>query len=65
MMTFIRVAGAIWLMLVAGFCGFGFLATFEPGPNVVAWRIGYGVTGLACLAAAAWLLLGASRPNRR
>ena len=39
-------------LAVAGFCVFGFMATFEPleGTSVLAWRIGYGAAGLASLA---------------
>jgi hypothetical protein len=55
------------LLAVAGFCGYGFLATFEPPPpgtNFIAWRIGYGAIGLGCLASAAWLLCGRLHAKR-
>jgi hypothetical protein len=41
------------LLAVAGFCGFGYLATFEPTdrPGVfMAFRIGYAVIGIGSLA---------------
>ena len=36
------------LLAIIAFCGFGFMATFEP-PGFIGWRIIYGVGGLACL----------------
>ena len=47
---------AVVLILLAGFCVFGFLASFEPGPNLV-FRIGYPVLGIAAASAGFWLLL--------
>lgn len=39
---------AIVSLGVAGFCLFGFLATYEPGvANAMAFRIGYGILGFA------------------
>jgi hypothetical protein len=43
------------LLLAAAFCIYGFVASFEPGPNHFYWRIGYAAMGLGCLAAAAWM----------
>ena len=63
-MFVIKLLASLALLAVAAFCGFGFLATFEP-PGSVGWRIGYTVVGLACLAAAAWLLLGGRRGTAR
>jgi hypothetical protein len=40
---------AVVLLLVAAFCGYGFLASFEPGPRAIYFRIGYAVAGLLCL----------------
>ena len=40
------------LLAVSAFCGFGFLATFEPLKNPAAgivFRIGYGVIGLSAI----------------
>ena len=47
-----RIAGVILLLAIAAFCGFGFLATFEPleGTAPIVLRIIYGVVILACLA---------------
>ncbi len=46
---------ATLLLLVAAFCGYGFLASFEPGPHL-AFRIGYPVLGALCLGSAGWLV---------
>jgi hypothetical protein len=43
------------LLLIAAFCAYGFLASFEPGP-FLAFRIGYPVLGALCLGSAVWLL---------
>jgi len=38
-------------LLVGAYCIFGFMATFEPGAaNAMAFRIGYAIMGLLCLA---------------
>lgn len=39
------------LLVAAGGCAFGFLATFEP-PGWVALRIGYGAASVICIAGA-------------
>ncbi len=47
-----RCSGEIAFLVVVGFCGFGFLATFEPTDNVsqfFAFRIGYAVIALGCM----------------
>jgi hypothetical protein len=45
-------------LCVAGFCVFGFLATFEPGvSSALAFRVVYGLLGAACLFGAARLIL--------
>jgi len=51
-----RIVVGVLLLLVAGFCVFGFLASFEPGADP--WHLtkaAYGVVGIGCLAAAGWL----------
>jgi hypothetical protein len=54
----VRVAGAILLLGLALFCGYGFLASYEFGfPNV--WHFIYGVVGLAAIGAAVWLVFPA------
>jgi hypothetical protein len=47
------ILGVVVLLPIAAFCLFGFAATFEPTdrPGAVwAFRIGYAVVGLGCLA---------------
>lgn len=58
--TRVAVAIIILLLLEAGFL-FGALATLEPVPNNVAWRIGYVVAAVACLVAFVLLM----RANRQ
>ena len=48
-----RVVGAVFLLAVAAFCIFGFLASFEL-PGVPAIRIIYAVCGMSSLIGAAW-----------
>jgi hypothetical protein len=56
-----RIVCALVLLLTAGFCGFGVLATFEPGPSShEMFRAGYAVAGIIATAVAAWLLLPGS-----
>ena len=45
-----RVALALLLFAIALFCGFGYLATFEP-PGFVLLRYVYAILGGLCLAA--------------
>jgi len=48
-----RIVVGVLLLLVAGFCVFGFLASFEPGADP--WHLTkaiYGVVGIGCLAVA-------------
>ena len=42
-----RVVASVVLQPLPAFCGFGFLASFEPGVQVF-WKIGYAISGLAC-----------------
>jgi hypothetical protein len=44
-----REVVAILLLLVAGFCVYGFIAAGEPGPNHIYFRIGYPLVGIVCL----------------
>ena len=51
----VQVLGAMLLIGIALFCGYGFLASFELGfPNV--FHFLYGTAGLATLLGAAWLV---------
>lgn len=51
-----RLVLPLVLLAVAAFCVYGFLATFEPVAGALAWRVGYGVAAVACLAGASALL---------
>ncbi|MEC8560912.1 MAG: hypothetical protein VXY94_12640 [Planctomycetota bacterium] len=48
--------GAVCSLVLAGICLFGFLASFEPTTNALAFRIGYGVAGVVLLGLTAILL---------
>jgi hypothetical protein len=48
---------AIILLFVAAFCVYGFIASTEPGPNHIYYRIGYPIVGIVCLAIAASSLI--------
>lgn len=64
MKLFVAILGSILLLAVAAFCGFGFLATFEPTDNVtqfMAFRIGYSVIGVGCLVGVGLLIAKALR----
>lgn len=54
------ILGSLFLLLVAAFCVFGFLATFEPTTNsgqFMAFRIGYSVVGLGCIVGVVLLIV--------
>ena len=56
-----RVLGALTLVAMSLFCGYGFLESFEPG-NGLMWKLGYGM--LACgLVLEAMALLWKPRKN--
>lgn len=61
MQTLARILGALALFAFALFCGFGFLASFEPG-NGLPWQVGYRELGCGCLTGAVALL---GRPQAR
>ena len=55
------------LLAVMAFCGFGFLATFEPLENPAAgimFRIGYGVIGSAAILGIVLLIVRACRLHK-
>ena len=52
----VAILGSLLLLSVAAFCVFGFLATFEPTSNAMAFRIGYTVIGLGCLVGVGFLV---------
>ena len=61
------ILGAIVLLPIAAFCLFGFAATFEPTdrPGLFwAFRIGYAVIGLGCLAGVVSLVVRSVRSVR-
>ena len=49
MRLFAVVIGLLLLLSVAAFSVFGFLATFEPTSNALAFRIGYAAVFVGCL----------------
>ena len=51
-----RVLLGLTLLAAAGFCVYGFLASFEP-PGYPAFKIGYVVIGLLCLTGGARVLV--------
>ena len=64
MKLIVAILGSLLLLSIAAFCGFGFLATFEPTDNVtqfMAFRIGYNVTGVGCLVGVGFLIAKALR----
>ena len=62
MVTLQRAVVIVVLLAVTGMCIFGFLASFEP-PGFVVWRVGYALTGVACLAGIGWTLFSKPRAN--
>lgn len=56
-----RLITALMLLAVAAFCGFGYLATFEP-PGFLMMRVVYAVLGGAFAAGAGLVLFG---PRKR
>lgn len=66
MKTLVAIVAAI--LLLAGVCVFGFMATFEPTdrPEVfMAFRIGYGVVSVGCLVAVVAVFANAFRSSAR
>lgn len=64
MKLFVAIVGSPFLLAIAAFCVFGFLATFEPTDNTrqfVAFRIGYTAIGLACIVGVCVLIVNAVR----
>lgn len=63
-MRIVQLLLACITLLFAGFCAFGFLASFETVPHALGWRVGYASLGVASLAATGGLILAALRPTR-
>jgi len=55
------ILGSLLLLAIAAFCAFGFMASFEPTANALAFRIGYAVVGVACLVSVVLLIVSAMR----
>jgi hypothetical protein len=56
------ILSSVFLLAVASFCVFGFMATFEPTDRTtefLAFRIGYAVVGVGCLIGVSVLLVKA------
>jgi hypothetical protein len=61
------IIGSFFLIALGAFCVFGVLATFEPTNNpklFLAFRIGYTVVGLGCIAGIFLLIVNAVREKR-
>lgn len=56
-MTLLRIVTSAALLAAAGFCTFGFLATYEP-PGWPFLRVAYALVGVALLAGAGLLATG-------
>jgi hypothetical protein len=61
MKPLVAIFGSLLLLAVAAFCVFGFLATFEPTDNAIAFRIGYAVIGVGCLVGVGFLIANSLR----
>ena len=57
---------AVFFAILAVFCVYGFIASFEPGPRNVYFRIGYPIVGLVSLVArgCSGAAIGAIRSGR-
>ncbi len=55
----------LFLGLAAMFCIYGFMASFEPGQNALAFRIGYGIGFFVFTGLAAWTLVRRSAAEKR
>ena len=65
--TVARVIGAVLLLLLACFSGFGFLASYEysAAAERLPWQVGYGLLGIVAIVAAVCVLLRACRRTAR
>ena len=59
----LRIVLLLPLLAVAGFCAFGFLATFEPLPEAIAWRWRLGYASLLVATGAGVIKLLAKRKS--
>ncbi|MCP3691157.1 MAG: hypothetical protein GY917_03085 [Planctomycetaceae bacterium] len=61
MRSFLLLLFVAMLLMLAAFCLFGFLASFEPTDNAMVFRIGYAVMGISCLAGSGGLIVSVVR----
>jgi hypothetical protein len=55
--NFVKLFLAAMMLALAGYCLFGFLATYEPGVHhPFVWRIAYAVAGAGSLLASLWFV---------
>ena len=62
MKLLVAIIASLFLLAIAAFCVFGFMATFEPTDRTtefLAFRIGYAVVGVGCLLGVGALLVKA------
>ena|GEM_PF-6251921 len=45
-------------------CAYGFLASFEPGPHSLRWKVLYGFFGSVSIASTIWMIRAARRASR-
>jgi hypothetical protein len=63
MTSWLRICGALALVVLGGFCAFGFLATFEyaVAAERLPWQVGYALGGLLCGSGAVLLCVPRAR----
>jgi hypothetical protein len=59
-----KTSAAFFLLLVAAYCVYGFIAAGEPGPGHIYYRVGYAVSGLVCVGIALAILLKQTPSSR-
>ena len=52
----IKLAIIVIALIAMFFSVFGFLASFEPAENAIAWRVGHGLLFLCSVLALGWTL---------
>ena len=66
MMLILKFAVVALCLLMATFCAFGFLASFEPGARgTILFRFAYGSLGLACAGAIVSVLASTFRSGSK
>lgn len=63
-MRIVQLLLACITLVFAGFCAFGFLASFETVPHALGWKVGYAALGVVSLVVSGGLTLAALRPMR-